>query len=116
MPVLLENKQPRMVTYEIPVPNGGGQRTKVGAFHRERGSKSGDGRLVVQHRIVPTSITLAAKGTEGSMSEPLPDRIVDVPAIAEAIRKRELVKTDMKEQPPAAAPIDDAPDGAKQEE
>lgn len=85
--IRLRNLEKKMVVFEIPVSMDGGVRVKRGWQDRAQNDTSGavTSTLRVEHKAVPTSITLAAAGTEGDLSEPLPDRFALAPIIQAAV-------------------------------
>jgi hypothetical protein len=92
--ITLENLERKPVEYEIPVAVGGGQTLNVARVHRasDASSRTATKDLSVVTRKVPTTLTLTARGTKGSVSEPLPDSYATIPAIAKALTERRLAK------------------------
>lgn len=111
--ILIRNLEREPRVYEIPLTHAPGLRTKIGASDRDT---EGNVVLRVQHKTLPSSITLMAKGTEGDTSEPLPNAICDAPALVEAHRLKRIQIVTLPDAPaPAAEPTSDsgeAPQGA----
>ncbi len=102
--IILENREAKPVAYEIPVSVGGGVKQHVARVTRssDASSRTAQKDLSVIARVFPTTLSLTARGTKGSRSDPLPDNYADVPKIARAIEARRLVRHD------SPAPKDEA--------
>lgn len=112
--IRLRNLEKKMVVYEIPVSMDGGVRVKRGWQDRAQNDSTGaiTSTLRVEHKAVPTSITLAAAGTEGDLSEPLPDRFTLAPIIQAAVTAnppRLKVVAVTAAAPTPAAPVEAPP-------
>jgi hypothetical protein len=92
--ITLENLERRLVEYEIPVAVGGGQTMHVARVHRtsDASSRTATKDVSAVAIKVPTTLTITARGTKGSVSEPLPDSYATIPAIAKALVERRLAK------------------------
>lgn len=111
--ITLENREPALRYYAIPVSVGGGEKHHLGASAR---NAKGERALRVHARVYPTTLTLAARGTEGSTSEPLPESYAQVPAIAAAIAAKKLVKATVAAPAKKAAPSAPEPAAAGEKE
>ncbi len=112
--ITLENRETRLVEYEIPVAVGGGQTLPVARVQRasDATTRSASKQVSVVVRQFPTTLTLTARSTKGSVSDPLPDAYAEIPAIKAAILSRRLVK---REATTVAADAAKAPAKGKQE-
>lgn len=92
--ITLENREQRLTEYEIPIDVGGGQVVPLARVQRasDATAQTASKDLLVVQRRLPTTLTLTARGTKGSISAPVSDAYETIPAIAKALRERRLVK------------------------
>ena len=83
--IILRNLRRKLCPFEIPVAIGGGETHHVGSTVR---TPKGDVGLLVQKRVLPTTLTLAAAGTPGCESAPLDEAVLQAPQIAAALAAR----------------------------
>lgn len=90
--ITLHNRERKLVQFEIPVSVNGGVRLHFARVERV-GTTTPSKSVNAVARKFPTTLTLTARDTKGSVSEPLPDDVASIPAIAKAIAERRLAVT-----------------------
>ncbi len=92
--ITLENRENKLVEYEIPVAVGGGELHHVARVERvsDAAARTAAKDMSIMARKFPTTLTLTARGTKGSMSKPVPDAYANIPAVAKALLERRLIK------------------------
>jgi hypothetical protein len=105
--IRLQHRAPSLRTYEIPVEHGGGEAHLLGRVTRD--GKTGTAGVRVVKAMLPTTITLCARGTDGDTSEPLDEAVLRAPQI-DAARKAGLITVLLLPSGPASDVVErDAP-------
>jgi hypothetical protein len=119
---------PRPITFHLPHAIYCAQMGECGCSHHLSGALRLDrkkrARVIEsrRHRL-PAAVTVWARGTEGSVSRPLPRAVLEVPEVARAISRHELQAVDVVASSvtgapapaPAPAPADAPADGNPEE-
>lgn len=86
-----------MRTYEIPASIGGGEQHNVGTTERGQDDQAKRGTTVLRvlAKRLPTTLTLTARNTRGSISEPLPDKYAEAPDVKAALDAKRLERRDV---------------------
>ena len=104
MPVILVNKSRRMKVYNLDTQEMIALRGKKQTFQQLVLAKDGSRKPARVQKMIAGSLTLCAGEKTGKFSDgtPLPEGILQVPAIAADISKGVLRASVVKEQPAAA--------------
>lgn len=103
--ITLQNRERRIRHYLIPPETGGGKQHVRAAAVRTSDSttRTGASTLRTETKVFGKSLILAAFGSQGDTSSPLPDHWKNVPAVQTAIASKRLALVQLAEAPAPAA-------------